>query len=94
MAKTKDIRANEYAKDYINGTRFLTKNVCVIAFCTKDIIEFGGMEKEIISFDKAWDFAKKHKARFSLFVLEIIRRSKDNAGRSKKDKSVTPKKSK
>jgi len=79
--KTKDERAYQYANEVLCGKRFLAKNELqnakCIAFCGEKSMNWYKTQK--VSFDDAWKFAKNHNDRFSLFVLEIIRRKLSEA---------------
>jgi len=67
----RDIEANMYAEDIIQGKRSMVINGPVISF-----VRHLMPHHKRVMLSEAWEHAKIHNARFSLFVLELIKRKK------------------
>lgn len=81
----RDLEANDLAGQYIKGEVVLTTNISCVCFMdtTKELMLTRTQRQRYkrLTFDEAWQFAKEHNARFSLFVLELIKRKQNDPTR-------------
>ena len=81
----RDLEANRLSDAYLNGEVVLVTNISVVCFMhpVQEQMLWGEERQRYrrLTLEQAWQFAKEHNARFSLFVLELSKRKQNDPTR-------------